>query len=262
MARSINDNFPKGWKTVAVHKFGQSGVVSATAAAQDVWSAGDTYNWPTEATVCYVLSDLGVDQGSATGAGSTSGAWNVEIQGLDGDFNYQTETVVLNGTATAETSLSYYRIFRAAVKSAGVAESNRGTISVYQQQSAGAGGDIKLAEIPSDTGQTLMAIYTVPALSGRDRVEFYGWKTWLSTKGSQPATVSLEMRENGGAWQTKDLVGVTSANGSIEQIYANPLQIAPKTDIRVRIPPSGAAGAAAIGASFDLMFSKQFTKAW
>jgi len=259
MARSTNDNFPKGWKTVATHKFGSNSVISATTAAQDVWSSGDAYNWPTEATVCYVLSDLGVDQGSATAGGSTSGAWTVELQGLDGDFNFQKETVVMNGTLTAETSLSYYRVFRAAVKTAGVAESNRGKISVYQQQAA---GDIKLAEIPSDTGQTLMAIYTVPALSGRDRVEFYGWKTWLSTKGSQPATVALEMREQGGAWQTKDLVGVTSANGYVEQVYASPLQIAPKTDIRVRIPPSGAAGTAAIGASFDLMFSKQFTKAW
>lgn len=249
--------FPEGWDTKTIHKFGVNNNLSATSAPQDIWTVGGEYTWPTEATICYVLSDSGVDQSSATAGGGTSGAHAVVFEGLDANYRMQRETVSLNGTLTAETSLSYLRVFRAYVDNAGDAGTNKGKLSLYQQQ---AGGDINVAEIASDTGQTLQAIYTVPELSGRDRCVMYGINaTHTGGVTRSNVTMQLQTRSQGGAWLTKEEFALGSAIGAYALTYGYPIEISPKTDIRMRTKGGSVSGAAAVGATFDLRYSTEFT---
>jgi len=107
--------------------------------------------WDNNANYVYVSS-----AGTATVTSSDTASDNngtVEIQGLDGDYNLVTATATIGGSATTETFL---RIFRMRMTSANTGSANVGTITATV-------GSTGLAIIRPTYGQTLMAVYTVPA---------------------------------------------------------------------------------------------------
>jgi hypothetical protein len=121
-----------------INKFGYTGTDHNST--ETVWDANGTtsiYPYPAAGTI------------SVAGATSADDGKTIEIQGLDDSYNPVIETLTVgSGTSSA----TYSRVFRARMVSA----TNTVLITVNQ------GGSLA-AQILAGNGQTLMAVYTIPA---------------------------------------------------------------------------------------------------
>jgi len=138
-----------------VSKFGYNPTIGSTA-YESIWEGSNAYPWQTVADQLEVLSSDANDTSAGTGART------VELQGLDSSWNLLTETVTMNGTSAVTTTGSFLRIFRARVVTAGTSLRNEGDITIRDQDTS-----TTRALITNGTtagmGQTLMAVYTIPA---------------------------------------------------------------------------------------------------
>ena len=213
--------------TSHINKFGYNSAVGSSY--EPITDLG-TNNLPSSAAVVSVVSASTADTSAGTGART------VEIQGLDADYNLKTETVTMNGQSAVTTTATFIRVFRMRVASAGTGEINAGNIT------ASIGGS-NVARILADEGQTLMAVYTVPANKAAYLVKFQG-----SLSKNQEAQFQLRARESGGAWNVKGLWGTFAA--SVNYDYPVPLKFEEKTDIQIR---AKAGATSEVGAIFDLI---------
>ena len=213
--------------TSHINKFGYNSSVGSSY--ETVTDLG-TNNLPTTAAVVSVISASSADDEGSTGAEK------VEIQGLDADYNLQIEEVTMNGTSAVTTTNTFIRVFRMRVTQAGTGEVNAGNIT------ASIGGS-DVARILADQGQTLMAVYTVPAGKKAYLVKFQG-----SLSKNQEANFQLRARESGGAWNVKGLWGTFAE--SVNYVYPVPLEFDEKTDLQIR---SKAGATSEMGAIFDLV---------
>lgn len=216
------------FKTSHINKFGYN--TSVGSSYETITDLG-TNNLPTSAAVVSVVSASTADDDGSTGAEK------VEIQGLDANFNLQTEIVTMNGQSAVTTTNTFIRVFRMRVTEAGSGGVNAGNITASISAS-------DVARINANEGQTLMAVYTVPAGKKAYFVKFQG-----SLSKNQEANFQLRAKVyNSGAWNVKGLWG-TFAN-AITYDYPIPLEFDEKTDIQIR----GKAGATSeMGAIFDLI---------
>lgn len=200
-----------------IEKFGrQSDITNSTLCT--LWDGTGLYDYLDTATVISVSSDKGDD------APGGDGAHDVEIQGLDAEYNVVIETVNLGETSTTE----FLRVFRVRVRHSGSHGTNWGNISIT-------GGGKTLAMIDGGPnngpgiGQTFMCVYTVPAGKTAYLTQ------WAVSSGKQNAdtlaTFVVRPHDNG-SWNTKDVVEI-QANNYIKD-YKVPLKFEEKTDIEVR----------------------------
>ena len=145
-----------GW--TAVRKFGAIDNVGTTATV--VATAG-TYQTPTTAQALEILSSDANDTSAGTGART------VTIEGLDANWEEQTETVTLNGTTAVDLANTYTRVFRMYVATSGTyatstASSHAGTITLRADGAGATWATIGLVSSVA-TGQSQIAVYTVPA---------------------------------------------------------------------------------------------------
>ena len=141
--------------TSNVSKFGYNPAVGSVS-YESVWEGSNAYPWQTVADQLEVLSASANDTSAGTGART------VELQGLDSNWDILTETVTMNGTTAVTTTGSFLRIFRARVVTAGTSLRNEGTITIRDQDTSTTRALITDGTT-SGMGQTLMAVYTVPA---------------------------------------------------------------------------------------------------
>src|SRR6056300_1531819 len=134
-----------------VNKFGYNPSIGSLA-FETIWETGDNYPWQSTAVTVDVVSDDTNDDVAGTGART------LKIQGLDGSYNLAEETVDMDGTTTVTTTQTFLRVFRMSVETAGSSGNNVGNISVTYT-----GGSDVAATITAGNGQTLMAVYTIPA---------------------------------------------------------------------------------------------------
>lgn len=210
-----------------INKFGYNPSVGTSYAP--ITDLG-THNLSDTATVVSVVSASADDDAAGTGART------LEIQGLDGDYALLTETIDLDGTTTVTTTNTFLRIFRMRVLTAGTGETNAGNITATINS-------LQVARIAADAGQTLMAVYTVPA--GKFA---YLLKIMASVSKNQEVQYQLRTREPGGAWQVRGQMGTFAE--SLQYEYPVPPQFPPKTDIQIR---AKAGATSEIGAMFDLI---------
>lgn len=213
--------------TSHINKFGYN---SAVGTSYETITDLGTNNLPTSAAVVSVVSASTADTSAGTGART------VEIQGLDADYNLKTETVTMNGQTAVTTTATFIRVFRMRVATAGTGEVNAGNITASISSS-------DVARINADEGQTLMAVYTVPANKTAYLVKFQG-----SLSKNQEAQFQLRARESSGAWNVKGLWGTFAA--SVNYDYPVPLKFEEKTDIQIR---AKAGATSEVGAIFDLI---------
>ena len=135
------------------HRFGYNPSVGTTA--EDVWSAGGTYAWPTTAETLRIAAG-----GNAADDAAGLGARSVWVQYLDADWVEQTEELATAGaSASAVTSKTAVRLNRAWVGDSGAyGAANTGDIAIENSTSAQTVGHILAA-----AGQTQQTMYTVPA---------------------------------------------------------------------------------------------------
>lgn len=201
-----------------INKFGYSTDVSLQGAAYaTIWDDSSLYSYIGTAGVASVASTNG-DTGT------------VEVQGLDGNYAPVTETITIGSSGTTE----FLRIFRA-IQLTGT-NANDIEISVD--------GAVR-AIIKAEAGQTLMAVYTVPAGKTAYLMKFQG----SIDKSNGETKFRFMARPFGGVFNVKGQFG-TAAGSPITYDYPVPLKFEEKTDIEVRASSSSTLGA---GAIFDLI---------
>ena len=204
-----------------INKFGYNSSVGATF--ETVWDGSNLYTYIGTAGTALVTSSNTSDDNNGT----------VEIQGLDANYNVQTVTATIGGSATTET---FIRVFRVKMLTANTGTSNVGTITVTVDSTAA-------AIISPTKGQTLMAVYTIPA--GK---KGYLLKLQGNLEKAKESEFQLMARPFGGAFNIKGKFG--SSGDVINYDYPVPLEFDEKTDIEVQVR-AGATTAA--GALFDII---------
>jgi len=205
-----------------INKFGYNTSVGNTT--ETIWDAGNLYQYPSTATTLTVIATNVADSGK-----------EIEIQGLDANYEPLTETITaVTSPGTTGTS-EFQRVFRALVVS-----SNDST----NEEIININGDGKtLARISAEKGQTLMALYTVPANKTAYLKKFQG----SVSAQNAPGDFSIMVKPFGGSFNIKGKFG--TAGTPVTYDYSVPLKLEEKSDIEIRAT-SGNNGA---GAIFDLI---------
>ena len=216
-------------KHSAVNKFGRNTEIDTTTLPEDIWDAGGEWVAPTIARIHDIAStstnDSSLDKGMRT----------VNIQGLDANFDLQSETVVLNGTTNVPTVNSYTRIFRMYGETFGSDSTNLGDITATAQTDA-----TVTAQITTGKGQTLMAIYTIP--NGKTGYVTQGFCSMNRAGATSGAMIGLAFEFRADADQSDSgwrvaWEGALSVEGSsfINLSYMPIPPFPAKTDLRVRV---------------------------
>jgi len=181
----------------SVHKFGSNPAVGISP--ETVWSQGGLYPWASFPDTIYIT---GTDVG------------NVEISGLDTDYNEYTETVAI-GTNSAQSFSRIFRMTADIVNSAAIyarAGSNAGTV---------------VATIDTGKAQTLMAIYTIP----KDKVGYLVRYT-VGCGTNDRILTEMFTRESGSVFRIKSEMFILE--NTITQDFFAPIRLEEKTDIDFR----------------------------
>ncbi len=217
--------------TSFIHKFGAVPSMS-TNTTGTVWDIGDTvYPWSAWTTA----GTITIDRAVVADANK-----QITVVGLDASYNALTETITLtNATGNASTN-SFIRVFRAFLVDG---TTNVGLISIKRNGTT-------VAAITAGKGQTLMAVYTIPAgYTG------YIMKGTATAQAGADGTGDMYVRYFG---QSSFRVGhsfeVSGAGGQYLYEFATPLPITAKSDIDVRISTRSNNGR--YTAAFDLILIK------
>tara|TARA_R110000787_G_scaffold92338_1_gene194190 strand:- start:178 stop:972 length:795 start_codon:yes stop_codon:yes gene_type:complete len=217
-------------------------------ALETVWAEGGLYGYLSAASV------LKVSSSSTDDAAAGTGARTVQLYGLDADYNEINEIVTLNGQTSVNSVNSFLRINRMVIRSAGSGEINSGV--VYAGTGAVTSGvpDNKYATIAVGDGQTLMALWTVPA--GYTAYLFQTHVTAACTTSNKLLTATIVARPFGEVFQVKDKFGIQIDGGDINQIYHFPIKFDEKTDIEVRAISDAGSANAEVSAGLDIIYIK------
>lgn len=212
-----------------VHKFGAVPAMSQNTTGT-IWDVNDTtYPWSAWASATTVTVDR-ADAGDANKI--------VFIQGLDANYNVVSDQVTLtNATGNASTK-SFIRVFRAYMTNGSA--TNVGAISIKA-------GATVVARITAGKGQTLMAVYTIPA-------GFTGYllKGVATCQSGADATGDMFVRYFGQqAFRVGHSFEYSGGGGEYMYDFPVPLQIPEKSDIDVR--SSVRSNNARLTAAFDII---------
>ena len=208
-----------------INKFGYSNNISSLST---IWDGSNLYTYSSSAGVVTVESDAG---------GNGDNGAVIEVQGLDTNYNIVSQDITISGSSgTGSTEL--IRVFRARVKTPAIGNTtNDGDIDID------IGGALR-AKILAENGQTLMAVYTVPA--GKTA---YLLNITMSVDKNKDAIYKLMARSyNDGAFNIKGQFGTFST--PVDHTYPVPLRFEEKTDIEIR---ADSANNCSGGATFDLI---------
>lgn len=194
-----------------------------TGVDEDLWSVGGDYPFPSAAAATNVISSSVNDDVGGTGCTS------IIVNGLNGDYEEISETVIMDGTTQVNLTNQFFRIDNAYCGSSGSGLINAGDIDIRH-------GTTVIGRVVASQGTTQQCVYTVPANH-----------TWLidnvsaglNKKGSGSLVVQYRIKLfSTGSWRTLLNQGLDGAGSST---VANPtnsgrfVTIPAKTDIVVRV---------------------------
>lgn len=207
----------------SLFKFGNNPDVNG--ALETVWSNSSLYVYPTAATQMKVSST------SANDTAAGVGARTVLVAGLDQNYNEVSEVVTLNGQTPVTTTLTFIRVFRAYVVTAGASNTAEGTIYIGDGVVTAGVPAIVYAEIPLGENQTLMALWTVPA--NYTLYIYRGTFTAASSNAAHYILGKFMIRPLGGVF--RNAADVTANSNVIAYDFEIPLAVAEKSDIEARV---------------------------
>lgn len=216
-----------------IHKFGAVPAMSQNNTGT-IWDVNDTtYPWSAFSTA----TTLTVDRASATDAGK-----QVLIVGLDGAYNEIEETVTLTNATGNATTKSFIRVYRAYMTNG--SSTNVGNVTVKASTTV-------VAQITAAKGQTLMAIYTVPA-----GYSAYILKGAATCQDGADATGDMFVRYFGeSAFRVGHSFEVCGDGGEYMYDFGIPLRIPEKSDIDIRA--SVRSNNARLTAAFDILLERE-----
>lgn len=207
-----------------INKFGYSNDISSLST---IWDGSNIYTYSSSAGIVTIAGSSDDDNAI------------IEIQGLDANYNVIVQDVTLDGEGDGTASTNLIRIFRARVKTPAAGE----TTNVANLSIRIAGQE--RAKILAGNGQTLMALYTIPA-------------------GKTGYLLNLTMSVDKNVDVIYRLVSIDSTDGRVANLkgqfgtfgtpvdhrYPVPLKFEEKTDIEIRADAGNTSGG---GATFDLI---------
>lgn len=215
---------------LVLNTFGHNATVGTSW--ETVWSPSSVYPYMSTADQIEVLSnDLNDDD-------TDTGAWTVQIYGLDPNWDEANETITMNGAGVVTTTGSYIRVFRAKVATAGTSGVNEGTITIRDQDT-----DTTRATIAQEIGQTLMAVWTVP-----DGYTFYMTSWYGGSAVTKALDIGLFVRDNAvsdASLQNKEFMNFSDTTFKVHKEIPN--AFTGRTDIEIRAKTSVASGDIAAG---------------
>ena len=202
-------------KFSGIQKFGRNPAVST--AEETIANQGGIYSYiSTAGTATVTSSNTSSDNGGT-----------VLIEGLDANYAQVSETATIGGSATTQTFL---RINRATLITANTGTSNAGNVSITVDSTTA-------GYIPINYGQTLQAVYTVPAKHKAYLMQIDGG----TDEKEKPIHLVLKTRDNAtanSAFQTKSYI--VFENTRTEHNFSVPEVINEKNDVELRaISPDG-----------------------
>jgi hypothetical protein len=235
--------------TSFVHKFGDAPDFDTGDGEVTIWDGANdgvldqmTYSYSSAPSINSVSSD---------NAGDTQ---DIEIQGLDENYDLLTQTVTLSGQSLVSIPTAYLRVFR--MKNVGTTDL-AGNAYCYENTAITAGvpddSSLVRAVINDGNNQTLMAIYTIP--NGKTG---YLRSFFCSEAGASRNTnyiVRLQARPLDKVFQLKHKTALSSTGSShIQHDYVEPEVFSEKTDIQMtaEITESAITGGD-IAAGFDIV---------
>ena len=231
-----------------IFKYGFNATV--TTSNDTIWLQEGSYTWQSAATVVSVTSSDANDDGDPVG----TGALTVTLEGLDANYDEISETVTLNGTTVVNTDASFLRLHRMFVATAGTGLTNAGTIyaavtgDTYGTPGVPDTATGIMSTIGVGEGQTLQALYTVPA----------GYTAYVknisagSVDGTNATTITLRQRPVNGAFRTSEKF--VAFKGTVTQEHKIPLEFPEKTDLELK--GDSALSTTDVAGSFDVILVK------
>jgi len=213
------------------HKFGAVPQMSINTTGT-IWDINDTlYPWSAFNTA----GTLSVARASASDADKT-----ITIVGLDANYNEISENVTLTAASGNLTTKSFIRVYRAFMFNGSA--TNVGDINVTK-------GGTTVLRITAGKGQTLMAIYTVPA-----NYTAYLTQSVMTIQDGGDATGDMFVRYGG---ETAFRIGHTFEVASSEYHYgfSVPIRLPEKSDVDIRAAVRS--NNARVTAAFDIILIKE-----
>jgi len=233
-----------------IHKFGNAPDFDSTDGDITMWDgAEDGTAW--ENMVYDYSATADIDSVSSEDAGDTV---DLEVQGLDADYNVVVQTVTLNGQTRVALTTNLIRIFRS--KNVGATDLV-GHVFVYVNGAITGGipddASTIRAVVHPENNQTEMAVFTIPA-----NRKGYLCCLFASTAGASKATsyvIRLKARPFGQVFQLKHKGAIADDGTShFAHVFNEPEVFAAKTDIEITIEiADGAKTAAAVAGGFDIV---------
>lgn len=218
----------------AVHKFGAVPEMSQNTTGT-AWDKNDTvYPWSSFSSAGVIVAQI---------ANASDDGKKVTVLGLDSDYNETSEVFTLSSSGTVTGSVNFIRVYRAFISEG---DNNVGTVTFQK-----GGTDVLL--ITAGKGQTLMAVYTVPAgYTG------YLYQGTASAESGADATGDMFVRYFGqSAFRIGHTFEVAGAGGEYNYQFSFPIQIPEKSDIDVRFTTRTNNGR--YTASFDILLVQEVT---
>ena len=215
-----------------IHKFGATPSQSTNTTAT-LWDKEDTlYPWSAFDTAgVLVAAQVGADDNGKV----------VTIQGLDENYELISETFTLSSAGTVTGTQTFKRVYRGFISSG---SDNVGQLNFSR-------GGTQVLRILAGAGQTLMAIYTVPA--GYTGYLYHGNS---SAEGSAHGTGFMYARYNSAtAFRVAHTFEVNGDGGAYDYKFSFPQELPEKTDIDVRIT-TGNSNNGRFTAAFDILLIK------
>jgi len=232
--------------TKHINKFGYNAGVPSSWELIAVNSNNITY--PTTAGVVSLVSTHADDDGTDL---DNEGAFTVEVQGLDANYNEQSVTVTLTGQSAVTTTETFIRVFRMSVESCYDEDGATGTIT------ASIDGNVQATISPTYDNQTLQCNYTIPAGKTGYLIRMQA----TATKSNKTGMVGFFIKEfddiDGSAttcWRVKQLV--ETYRDSVEVDFPVPIVIPEKTDCELRAMNVEDNSLMSIGGTYDLLVVK------
>jgi hypothetical protein len=232
-----------------IHKFGGAPDFDEGDGQVTIWDGADDsgidemlYNYSTTNDIDSLSSD------------SASDTVDIEVQGLDVDYNVVVQTVTLTGQTRVALTTPLMRVFR--LKNVG-SVNLVGDVYCYVNTAISGGVPVDTTKVRAiihfPNNQTLMAVYTIPAGYTGYMRDWYAATAGSSKDSNYP--IRLMARPLGQVFQLKHIAALSdSGTSQIQHKYEEPEVFAEKTDIELRAAmlATGGTGAAVAG-GFDIV---------
>lgn len=208
-----------------IHKFGHASEVDTSDGFVPIWDGAGVFSAGSRGYTYSTTADI-----DTLSSSSTADTQDIEVQGLDSDYNLIVQTVTLDGQSKVSLTTSLIRVFR--LKNVGSADIV-GEVYCYVDSTITAGvpnneTDVR-AIIEDGNNQTLMAIYTVPAGETGYMRDYYAA---LIRSADNQSRVKLFARPFGQVFQLKHQIGLSNRGTSyLQHKFTEPEVFAEKTDI-------------------------------